>query len=290
MRIVKPSYFQCPNDLIDHWMPLLKEGELRILLIVIRKTFGWNKDKDYIAYSLFEELSGMGRKAVVKAVHGLVEKNLIKKEITGLFGKEKIFYSLIVHEIEQQKIESDQYPKDTPPQSDQYPKDTGGVSLGYPQKTITKDNVVCSVCSAQGCEGSCKQQEPKPNHRSAICQRKTSRGEVYIASIQDVFGHAVKTRKNWNSNEIEQAWEIFEAYADDVNNYLNFIEGIINNIRQNKRNSYKNNQKQGRKCENTQTKQLNKPLPEKSAPITEGDDTSKQRWLDQLSRLGLKTT
>ncbi len=287
MRIVKPSYFQCPNDLIDHWMPLLKEGELRILLIVIRKTFGWNKDKDYISYSLFEEISGLGRKAVLKSVQSLVERGLIKKEITGIFGKEKVFYSLIVHENTQQKIETDQAPKDPP---DQAPKDPPPGSLGSPQKTITKDNVVCSVCSAENCEGSCQEENPQGSHQSLICERKNCRGEVYTASIQDVFGHAVKTHKNWTPIEIEQAWKIFEAYSDDVNNYFNFIEGIINNLRQNKRNNFKNPQKQGRKCENIPTKPSNKPLQEKSAQTTEEDAISKQRWLDQLSRLGLKTT
>ena len=287
MRIVKPSYFQCPNDLIDHWMPLLKEGELRILLIVIRKTFGWNKDKDYISYSLFEEISGLGRKAVMKSVQSLVEKGIIKKEITGIFGKEKVFYSLIVHETEQQKIESDQDPKDPP---DQDPKDPPPGSLGSPQKTLTKDNVVCSVCRAQGCEGNCKTQEPEPNHESAFCERKDCQGTTYTASIQDVFTHAVKQRKNWTSREIEQGWKIFVENPNNVNNYINYIEGIINNLRQKQRNNYRNKQKQGRKCENTHTKQSNKPLPEKSEPITETNEAiEKQRLLTRLSQLGLKT-
>src|SRR5579862_7049535 len=98
MRIVKPSHFQTPNDLVDHWLPLLKEGELRILIVVLRKTFGWQKEKDQISLSMFEKITGMTTSAVVNSIKSLVEKGLIKKEITGVFGKEEVFYSLVVHD------------------------------------------------------------------------------------------------------------------------------------------------------------------------------------------------
>ncbi len=39
MRIVAPTYFQTPNDLVDHWLPKLGEAEVKVLLVVFRKTF-----------------------------------------------------------------------------------------------------------------------------------------------------------------------------------------------------------------------------------------------------------
>lgn len=98
MKIVKPNYFQCPNDLIDHWMPLLSEGELKILLFVIRQTFGWNKERDYISLSQFEKATGLSKPTVCKSTQSLVDKGVIRKEITGKFGKEEIYYSLVVED------------------------------------------------------------------------------------------------------------------------------------------------------------------------------------------------
>ena len=281
MRIVKPSYFQCPNDLVDQWMPLLKGNELRILLIVIRKTFGWHKEKDYISISLFQELSGMSQQGTSSAVNSLVEKGILKKEITGIFGKEQAWYSLIVNE---QNEEND------PPKNlgGDPPKNLGGTSLKIRDtKDNTKDNV-CIVCKADPCQGNCKKENSLENHGSSFLERKDHKGIPYIASIQDVFGFAVKTRKNWTSNEIQEAWKIFENYTDAVNNYLNFIEGVINNIRQKQKNNFRNSQKQGKKRENTYSKPSNNMLADKTPSISKEQETiTKEELRAKLAKLGL---
>lgn len=99
MKITAPSYFQCPNDLVDHWMPLLGEAELRVLLLIIRKTFGWHKERDRISLSQMVQKTGLSKSNVCTAITSLIEKDLILKEIEGVLGTEKVFYSLVVKEI-----------------------------------------------------------------------------------------------------------------------------------------------------------------------------------------------
>ena len=126
MRIVAPNYFQTPNDLIDHWLPHLGESELKILLLIIRKTFGWNKERDRISLSQMEKFTGLSRSNVCSGINSLVEKGMILKEIEGVLGTEKVYYSLI---IEDSSTSSDtgppQFCNNTPPSTDAVPtKDT----------------------------------------------------------------------------------------------------------------------------------------------------------------------
>jgi hypothetical protein len=42
----RPNYTQVPDELFDVLMPDLTEAELRVLLYIIRRTFGFKKDSE----------------------------------------------------------------------------------------------------------------------------------------------------------------------------------------------------------------------------------------------------
>ncbi len=98
MRITAPTYTQTPNDLFDHWLPHLTHVELKVLLVIMRKTFGWHKVRDKISLSQLEKLTGSTQTSVSNAIKSLIEKGVIKKEIVGILGKEEVYYELIVNE------------------------------------------------------------------------------------------------------------------------------------------------------------------------------------------------
>ncbi len=52
----------------------------RILLVVIRKTYGFNKRKDYISLSQFQKSTQMDRKQAVETIKYLVGKRILLKE------------------------------------------------------------------------------------------------------------------------------------------------------------------------------------------------------------------
>ena len=59
--LTAPNYTQCPNDILDHWLPHLREAELKVLLVIIRKTFGYHKKRDKISISQIEKITGLHR-------------------------------------------------------------------------------------------------------------------------------------------------------------------------------------------------------------------------------------
>src|ERR1700732_1738686 len=95
----KPNYTQTPNEFFDEIAITLKEGELRVLLVIMRQTFGWgNKQWDRISISQLMQKTGMKRDAVVRSTKSLVEKKLVTKHKDGIKGQEECWYSLVVED------------------------------------------------------------------------------------------------------------------------------------------------------------------------------------------------
>lgn len=93
-----PNTFQTPNVLIDV-MPSLSESELRILIAVIRKTYGWHKPKDKIAQSQYRLMTGLSKPSIQNGVKGLIEKGLIEIIKKG-HGRESTEYAILLHNLE----------------------------------------------------------------------------------------------------------------------------------------------------------------------------------------------
>lgn len=121
---------QVPNILFDRYLPLLTESELKILLIIIRQTYGWvdkrtkrRKTRDRISHGQFIQKTGLSRRVISKSIKSLVDKGLVDttcqngKPLPGVEdrrGQTGIFYSLnmstqqhqLVHTTTQTSAES----------------------------------------------------------------------------------------------------------------------------------------------------------------------------------------
>lgn len=102
-------YTKIPNILLDTHLPSLTEAELKILLIIIRQTYGWidkstgtRKLRDRLSHSQFIAKTGLSRRAISIAINTLIGKSLIKiSSFDGLEindssqrqGKTHLFYS-----------------------------------------------------------------------------------------------------------------------------------------------------------------------------------------------------
>ena len=85
----RPNYTQVPDELFDELAPELTEAELRVLLYVIRRTFGFKKPSDAISVSplvsglrsrdgrQLDKGTGMSRSAVWRGATGLVNKGIL---------------------------------------------------------------------------------------------------------------------------------------------------------------------------------------------------------------------
>jgi len=75
---------QVPNEVFDRLMSELTGGELKVLLVIIRQTFGWRdrytglrKEVDRITHSQFIKKTGLSRRAISRALDILKQRNLI---------------------------------------------------------------------------------------------------------------------------------------------------------------------------------------------------------------------
>ncbi len=84
-----PNYTQVPDELFDRQLPDLTGAELKVLLYIMRRTFGWKKDSDNISLkqmvegitkkdgTIQDRGAGLSKSAAAKAVKGLIAKGVI---------------------------------------------------------------------------------------------------------------------------------------------------------------------------------------------------------------------
>ncbi len=108
MKIQAPNYTQSPNVLFDEIFKTLKEGELRIVLVLIRQTFGWHKEWDRISIGILAKKSSMERKSVQRSVKTLIEKGLIEEKRYGKNGNERLYFRLVMEAMPEEKFDDDE--------------------------------------------------------------------------------------------------------------------------------------------------------------------------------------
>src|SRR4051795_9527229 len=84
-----PNYTPVPDELFDELLVELSGAELKVLLYIIRRTFGFKKDSDNISLSQMlngietrdglslDRGTGLSKKTLLEALRSLEEKNVI---------------------------------------------------------------------------------------------------------------------------------------------------------------------------------------------------------------------
>jgi hypothetical protein len=103
-----PNYTIVPDELFDELLALLSGAELKILLYIIRRTFGFKKESDEISLSqickgiskrdgqVLDQGTGLSQSTAQIAIKGLEEKNIIvaTRRVSPERGNEPTTYSL----------------------------------------------------------------------------------------------------------------------------------------------------------------------------------------------------
>ena len=103
-----PRYTQVPDELLDDLLPDLSGSELKVLLYVIRRTFGFKRDSDHISLSqlaqgitrkdgtILDRGTGLTKESVIRGAKALVDKGiLVRNRVTSVEkGFESTEYSL----------------------------------------------------------------------------------------------------------------------------------------------------------------------------------------------------
>jgi phage replication O-like protein O len=92
---LEKGHTRIANELLEAIIryPFTK-AQLKVILVVIRKTYGWRKKKAEISYGLISRLTGLDKRYVKKIVAGLIkDKVLIKEKLntTNVLGLNKSY-------------------------------------------------------------------------------------------------------------------------------------------------------------------------------------------------------
>lgn len=83
LKFESPNYTQMPNDLVDSMLPELGEAELRVLLVVIRQTFGYHHDQFSMSFRGLAEATGLSASNAARGASDLEMRGLIEKISDG---------------------------------------------------------------------------------------------------------------------------------------------------------------------------------------------------------------
>lgn len=75
----RPNFTQTPNMLFDLVMRDMGEAELKVVLCVIRKTYGYHKSKDAISLTQIQEMTGLSRQGAVNGVDAAINRGVLEK-------------------------------------------------------------------------------------------------------------------------------------------------------------------------------------------------------------------
>ncbi len=72
-------FTQVPNKIIDTYLCKMKNSELKVFMLICRKTLGYQKRWDRISLSQMTKYTGLAKSTVIEAIKGLQRDGLIKK-------------------------------------------------------------------------------------------------------------------------------------------------------------------------------------------------------------------
>ncbi len=82
------GFLKIPNEIAEAFQLLhLSGNQWRLLWVIIRLTYGWNKSVDRIALSIFEERTRIERRNLKRDLDVMVERNIINKDASGYITK-----------------------------------------------------------------------------------------------------------------------------------------------------------------------------------------------------------
>lgn len=100
-----PNYTQVPNILLEEHAPKMTEAELRVVLAIVRQTFGWHRRSWQISLTELCEMTGLSRQGVINGIDAGIERGIIARTPHG----QGYVYELIispetpVNEVDQNK-------------------------------------------------------------------------------------------------------------------------------------------------------------------------------------------
>lgn len=146
--------------------------------------------------------------------------------------------------------------------------------------TEQNNNVVVDVVAAQA---PAQQEEFNVMGYPLKITKKHVDGSDILASNEELFAYAVRTRKDWTTQEIEEAWAILCDYKSPIREWLAFIKGTIEKTRNNKKEVIQKDLKCQKKSNAKKTQKESEETPN----LSEEYAKSKENFAAQGMRVSL---
>lgn len=236
MAMPAPTFTQTPNIVTDEWLRHLGFAELKILMVIMRKTFGWHKIRDRISLNQLQFYTGLSRRHVTKGVKSLVERGLINKIQKGKKGEQATYFELIVID---NSSNSYQCPLDTTPDENiefsnnsyQCPLDTPPSVLRTPTKERTKENISPIVP-----KGDTPSFSEKPPKRKKIVEERVevAEGVLLTQSQQESLLKRAKGDQALLAKWYDKlsTWKINKGIFGGTGDYLAIIKWVEDAVAQ----------------------------------------------------------
>lgn len=102
-------FIPVPHAVVDTLLPTLREAELKVLLVIVRHTYGWKdwqtggrRKQCWLTYDRLIKLTGLSRRVITDAISSLIKQNCIElsdergrslKQPSERKGRVRIFYA-----------------------------------------------------------------------------------------------------------------------------------------------------------------------------------------------------
>lgn len=74
------GYTPIANELLEGiLLARLGSAEIKVILVVLRQTYGWSRKEAEISTTFFESMSGLDRRHIVRAIKSLLDKGYISR-------------------------------------------------------------------------------------------------------------------------------------------------------------------------------------------------------------------
>ena len=70
-RLLIPNTCQVPNVIFDQVMPKVSHATFKVLMAIVRKTYGWNKVSDHISIKQITDMTGVKKTGVLASIKAL---------------------------------------------------------------------------------------------------------------------------------------------------------------------------------------------------------------------------
>ena len=215
----EPRYTLIPDVFFDEIMVHLSEAELKVLLYIFRRTFGFKKESDTISLRqmvegivtrdgrVLDHGAGIAKSSAWRGIKGLVAKNIIEtiRNSSTARGDEATTYRLIFREPVFQSETPPVSQENTPRVSQRNTQKTGLQETEEQRETLSKEPL-------------CGQVVDKPGDNS-------SRAAVLIPQIAAILEDFSKEMNDYDHTQsnIAQATRLYRASSLSLDKYFTIL-------------------------------------------------------------------